>query len=85
MSLVGLGTHLFTEEDTPLRQRVTTPWNCSREPEEAELLEERASTVAMDSGIGLHRRISAFQRSIANSASRNLQCSHDRIAEGTQQ
>ena len=62
--------HLAMEEDTPLSPSEMTPrqrsWGEEASP-------ERARTPAVDIGMGQHSTISALQRSLASSASRNLQ------------
>ena len=66
--------HLAVEGGTPLKPRVRAPRQSARVLEEAAWpLVDLASTVAVDSGIGLHSRNSAPQVSLANSASEKLQ------------
>jgi hypothetical protein len=69
-----LKMHLSVEGGAPLKPRVRAPRQSSRVLEEAAWpLVDLASTVAVDSGIGLHIRNSAPQVSLANSASEKLQ------------
>ena len=66
--------HLSVEGGASLNPRVRAPRQPARVPKEAAwALVDLASTLAVDSGIGLHSRNSAPQVSLASSASEKLQ------------
>ena len=68
--LQSQGFHLLMEEDTPLSPSEMTPRQSSCDVEASQ---DRARTPAVDTGMGQHSTTSALQRSLASSASRNLQ------------
>ena len=61
------------EEETPLRPRVSVPRHPGWKPEASRLLLDRASTLAVERGIGLQSSTSALLPSLAASASETLQ------------
>ena len=66
------GGHLSMEEDIPLRPSVRVPRHPDWTLEGLILLPERASTPAVERGIGLQSSTSALLTSLAASASENL-------------
>ena len=64
--------HLSMEEETPLRPSVRVPRHPGSKPEASRLLPDRASTPAVERGIGLQSSTSALLPSPAASACEDL-------------